>query len=69
MSYVCFEKTFEISIPYDADCVHELGKIMGKTFHRKGRVFEFPSTQIFDVINAVKPYFPEVARKLEHSRR
>ena len=62
-----FEETFNVSIPYDKDCLSALSGIMGRNFDKKKRSHEFPAIEIFNLAEKVKPFFPQVAKWLTDS--
>lgn len=62
-----FDETFNVSIPYDKDCLSALSGIMGRNFDKKKRSHEFPAIEIFNLAEKIKPFFPQVAKWLTDS--
>lgn len=60
---------FALEIPYNDNLLPKLQKVMGKDFDKKKRVYTFPETEIFKLAEVLKPFYPKIAGKLQHSQR
>lgn len=60
---------FAVKVLYNAACVLALKEIDGRKYDVASRSWWFPVHTLYDVANAVRPYFPAVADRLEKSPR
>lgn len=60
---------FAVKVLYNAACVLALKEIEGRRYDPGSRSWWFPVHTLYDVANAVRPYFPAVADRLEKSPR
>lgn len=60
---------FAVKVLYNAACVLALKEIEGRRYDPGSRSWWFPIHTLYDVANAVRPYFPAVADRLEKSPR
>ena len=60
---------FAVKVLYNAACVLALKEIEGRRYDPGSKSWWFPVHTLYEVANAVRPYFPAVADRLEKSPR
>lgn len=60
---------FAVKVLYNAACVLALKDIEGRRYDPGSKAWWFPVHTLYEVANAVRPYFPAVADRLEKSPR